>query len=208
MTCVLLPESWRGRALVVESIEGPVEAWFSDAEIAEAGAFARERRREEWLLSRYAAKRLAVLRGAVTDPRDVAIVRPRLADGTWISISHSHGVAAAAVDAAPVGIDVERVRSVDEQVARHFLVEGELAQMQRCRIPNRILHWWCAKEAAWKQLGGAARFLKEVPLHLETEGGAGLAFRNVETYAVGDYVMALTIGPPASLDAVTTRPTS
>jgi phosphopantetheine--protein transferase-like protein len=193
VTFVPIPESWRGRALVVESIDDPVEAWFSDAEIAEAGAFARERRREEWLLSRYAAKRLAVLRGATADPRGLAIVRPRMANGSWVSISHSHGVAAAAVDDAPVGIDVERVRPIDERVARHFVSEEEITEMRRCKIPNRVLHWWCAKEAAWKQLGGAARFLKEVPLRLEKEGEAGLLFRNVETYAAGEYVMALTL---------------
>ena len=196
LTFVPVPESWKGRALVVESIEGALETWFSDVEIAEAATFARERRREEWLLSRYAAKRLAADRAAATDPRAIVIVRPRLANGSWISISHSRGAAAAAVDDAPVGIDVERVRHIDERVARHFMVEGEIADMQRCTIPNRILHWWCAKEAAWKQLGGAARFLKQVPLRLEGETETALRFRSVETYAVGDYVMALTVGRP------------
>ena len=194
-----IPESWRDRALVVESIEGAPEAWFSEAEIAEAAAFARERRREDWLLSRYAAKRMAVIRGVAGDPRTITIVRPQLADGSWISISHSRGVAAAAVDDAAVGIDVERVRSIDEHVARHFMVAAEIEQLQRCTIPNRILHWWCAKEAAWKRLGGAARFLKEVPLQLERESDAALHFVNVETYATGEYIMALT---------ATTLPTS
>ncbi len=188
-----IPESWRGRALVVESMDGAAESWFSDAEIAEARAFPRERRREEWLLSRYAAKRMAVIRGVASDPRGIAVVRPQLADGSWISISHSRGVAAAAVDDAPVGIDVERVRAIDEHVARHFMVDGEIAEMQRCTIVNRVLHWWCAKEAAWKQVGGAARFLKEVPLRLEQESDAGLQFGAVETYATGEYVIALTL---------------
>jgi phosphopantetheinyl transferase len=80
--------------------------------------------------------------------------------------------------------------------------------MQRCIIPNRILHWWCAKEAAWKQQGGATRFLKQVPLRLKGESETALHFGNVETYASGEYVMALTVGSPAPLDEATTLPTS
>ena len=189
---VPIPESWRGRALVVESVGGALEEWFSEAEIAEADAFARARRRQEWLLSRYAAKRLAVARGVGSDPRAISVVRPRLADGSWLSLSHSRGVAAAAIDDAPAGIDIERMRAVDERIARHFLVEGEIAEMQGCTIPNRVLHWFCAKEAAWKQQGGAIPFLKQVPLRLVAESALGLRFENVETCATNDYVMALT----------------
>jgi phosphopantetheinyl transferase len=197
------PASWRGRALVVESIEGALEEWFSGAEIAEAGAFARARRREEWLLSRYAAKRLAMDRGVAADPRNVAVVRPRLSDGSWLSLSHSRGVAAAAIDNAPIGVDVERMRNVDERASRHFMVDDEIVEMRRCTIPNRILHWFCAKEAAWKQQGGATRFLKEVPLRLVDESATALRFETVETCATTDYVMALTIGPLVRWDAAT-----
>ncbi len=208
VTFVAIPESWRGRALVVESMEGALEEWFSETEIAEAAALVRLRRREEWLLSRYAVKRLAMARGVPIDPRAIVIRRPRLANGSWISISHSRGVAAAAVDDTPVGIDVERLRPVDERVARHFMVEDEIAEMRGCRIPNRILHWWCAKEAAWKQQGGATRFLKQVPLRLEAESETALHFGNVETHAAGEFVMALTVGSPAPRDEATTLPTS
>lgn len=204
---VPIPESWHGRALVVESLEGALGEWFSEAEIAEAGALVRLRRRDEWLLSRYAAKRLAMARGVDIDPRAIAIRRPCLANGSWISISHSRGVAAAAIDDAPVGIDVERLRPIDEGVARHFMVEDEIAEMQRCTIPNRILHWWCAKEAAWKQQGGATRFLKQVLLKLEAESETALRFENVETWAKKEYVMALTVGSPPTFD-VATPPTS
>lgn len=197
---IALPESWRDRALVLEwsdddidrSIAGGLASWFSDDELATADAFPRPRRREEWLLSRYTLKRLAVARGFVDNPRLLAVTRPRLASGQWISISHSHGLAAAAMDDAPVGVDVERVRSIDEHVARHFMIDGEIEAMQRCTLPHRVLHWWCAKEAAWKQQGGEIRFLKQVPLELEEETATALRFRGVETFATGESIVALT----------------
>jgi phosphopantetheinyl transferase len=200
MTSIALPESWRGRALVLErsddSIDGSIEddlaSWFSDDELATANAFPRPRRREEWLLSRYTLKRLAVARGLVDNPRLLAVTRPQLASGLWISISHSHGLAAAAIDDAPVGVDVERIRVIDEHVARHFMIDGEIEAMQRCTLPHRLLHWWCAKEATWKQQGGEVRFLKQVPLELEEETPTSLRFREVETFATGECVVALT----------------
>lgn len=185
MSLVHLPEPWRDRALAVEAIEGSLETWFTPDELETAHAFVREKRRDEWLLSRYAVKRLAGLQA-------VPVTRPQLADGRFISISHSQGVAAAAIGTAPVGVDIERVRKLDEHVARHFLIESEIEAMQRCALPHRVLHWWCAKEAAWKQQGGEIRFLKQIPLMLESEGAHSLVFENVETFATGAYVLALT----------------
>ncbi len=192
MRSLPLPPSWHNRTLVLEGIGDDPASWFSDEELAEADAFPRARRREEWLLSRYALKRLAVARGLAQDPRGLAVTRPQLAGGAWISISHSHGLAAAAIDDLPVGVDIERIRPLDEHVARHFLIESEIGAMERCTVPHRVLHWWCAKEAAWKQRNGAVRFLKEVPLLLERESATGLSFHGVDTFATPEYVVALT----------------
>jgi len=189
MSVLTIPPSWRDRAVVVDAIDGDLAAWFSGDELATAAAFKLPKRRDEWLLSRYAAKRLALARGL---PHDVAIARPRLASGEWISISHSRGVAAAAIDDAPVGIDVERVRRVAEHITRHFLTDDERAALERCSIANRVLHWWCAKEAVWKQHGGDVKLLRDVPLTLERESDAGLLFQSAETFAAGDVLVALT----------------
>src|SRR5262249_6216678 len=124
------------------------------------------------------------------------VTRPQLADGRYISLSHSHGAAAAAIDRTPVGVDVECVREIDEKVARHFMVEKEIASMEQCTILHRVLHWWCAKEALWKQQGGALRSLKQIRLRLEAEGERGLRFSGVETFATGDYVAGLTRPTP------------
>lgn len=176
MRIVPLPAEWRARALVISNVGDP-EAWFSAEERAVIESFDRPKRREEWMLSRIAEREL----------------RRRGASGRNVSYSHSRGYGAAAVDDAAVGIDVEVLRDLPEAAARHFLKTPEEAMMQRCSLPHRLLHFWCAKEAAWKQHGGAVATLKRVPLRLIDEVKSGLRFDSVETYAVDDIVVALTL---------------
>ena len=175
-----LPLPWPDRAILIRDADD-AESWLRDDELAIARAFPREKRRREWTLARVAAKVLAKRRGL----GDIAVERP------LVSVSHSGPWAAAAIDTAPVGVDVEVVRDVSERAARHFLIEREIAQMESCTIPHRLLHFWCAKEAAWKQRCGSIPFLKQVPLTLLECGGHAAAFDSVETYAVGDVIVAL-----------------
>lgn len=176
---------WRDRAIAIRDV-ADVESWLRDDELAIARAFPREKRRTEWMLARAAAKMLARRRGH----GDIDVVRP------LVSVSHSGPWAAAAIDTEPVGVDIEVVRDVSERAARHFLTEEQIAQMESCTIPHRLLHFWCAKEAAWKRLCGSIPFLKGVPLTLLSESANALRFDNAETYAIGDVVVALT--PPTS----------
>lgn len=172
---------WGDRAIVVRDVDD-AESFLRDDELAIARAFPREKRRAEWMLARAAARILARRRGL----GDIAVERP------LVSLSHSAPWAAAAIDTAPVGIDVEVVRDVSERAARHFLTETETAQMLACTIPHRLLHFWCAKEAAWKQRCGEIRWLKDVPLTLLHENASGVRFDVAETYAIDDVIVALT----------------
>jgi len=176
-----LPLPWGDRAIVIRDVEDP-ESFLRDDELAIARAFPREKRRREWMLARVAAKLLARRRGL----GDIVVERP------LVSVSHSGPWAAAAIDTAPVGIDVEVLRDVSERAARHFLTPSETAQLQSCTIAHRLLHFWCAKEAAWKQRGGAIPFLKGVPMGLMRESASGLCFDGVETYATDEVIVALT----------------
>jgi len=180
---IALPESWRGRALVIRDVADP-ESWLREDELAIACAFKRERRRAEWMLARIAAKELARRRGLTGDPRDFVVARP------LVSISHSGPYAAAAIDA---GVDVEVVRDVSERAAKHFLTSEEADAMQRCTIAHRLLHFWCAKEAAWKRRGGTIALLRDVPLQFVQEERDGVVFEEVETFATGDLIAALAI---------------
>ncbi|HWW62107.1 MAG TPA: 4'-phosphopantetheinyl transferase superfamily protein [Thermoanaerobaculia bacterium] len=165
-----LPAAWRARAMV---LEGPADrSLFSNEELATADAFKLAKRRNEWLLSRQAAKRLGTRR--------------------YVSYSHSGNYAGAASDDEPIGIDVQVVRDLDERVAHLFLSDAETAAMQRCTLPHRLLHFWCAKEAAWKPRSERYATLKQLPLTLVEERADGLLFDLVETVAIGEVIVALT----------------
>jgi len=170
-----LPPSWRGRAVIITDVDDP-ESWFTAAELSTVRAFAREKRRREWMLSRIAE----------------SVLREQGAAGANVSFSHSGRYGAAAVGVAPVGIDVEVVRPISERAAHLFLTDEEIAVMERCTIEHRMLHFWGAKEALWKQRGGAVATLKKIPLTLDEELRNALRFRGVETYAAPDVITALT----------------
>ncbi len=176
MKIVDLPPSWSGRALIVAGADD-AEAWLTPAQLAVAGSFGREKRRSEWIASRVAER----------------ILRERGASGSNVSYSHSGPYGAAAVGAAAVGIDVERVRSISENAAHLFLTDSEISAMQGCEIDDRMLHFWTAKEALWKQAGGTIATLKRIPLRLERLLPHGLRFVGVETYAADDFIAALTL---------------
>lgn len=171
MKRIELPESWRHRAAVVSEVDDP-RSWFSAEELAVVDGFAREKRRLEWMLSRIALQQLPA--------------------APHVSFSHSGGYGAAAVGQAPVGIDVEVVRPVDERASRLFLSDEEQIALRQCTLPHRLLHFWAAKEAAWKQRGGATPTLRQISLELREERADGLRFDRVETFASGELVMALT----------------
>ena len=65
---------WPDRVLVLEGT--PDRALFTAEELATADEFKLPKRRDEWLLCRAAAKRLAVQLGIANDPRDVRVERP------------------------------------------------------------------------------------------------------------------------------------
>lgn len=116
-----------------------------------------------------------------------------LPDAQFVSYSHSGPYGAAAKDRAPVGIDVQVVRDVAERTTHLFLTDAEAEMMSRCAIGQRLLHFWCAKEAEWKRHGGSTVTLKRTPITLVEERAGGLRFDVVETVAIEDVIVALTL---------------
>lgn len=169
-------ESWAGRGVIVSDIADP-ESWFDAEELKVLRGFARLKRRTDWMLSRIAEKKL----------RDIG------ARGDYVSFSHSGDYGAAAIDAQPVGVDIQVVRDIPERAAHLFLTGDEIASMQQCVIDRRMLHFWTAKEALWKQSGGSVSTLRRVPLIFESEKEAGLRFQGVETIAIKDLIAAITL---------------
>jgi hypothetical protein len=176
MRPVALPESWRGRALVVTDVSEP-ERWFAAGEVP---PFRLEKQRNAWMLSRIAGLELTRMAG----------LPPSLVRSAALSFSHSGAYGAAAIGEG-AGIDIEVQRVIRRGAAHLFLTDEELAAADRCAIDDALLHFWCAKEAAWKGEGGAILTLKRVPLRLLGETKRGLRFDGVETFA-GEVFAALS----------------
>ena len=190
MNVIEIPEQWRNRAIVVGETAIPL-GWFSEEELRTAEGFRLPKRREEFLLSRAAAKQLAVELGAGGEIPQIRIEQRRIGS-LHLSLSHSAPYAAAAIDERPVGIDIQVVRPIRESAAHLFLSERESEQMHECVLPDRLIHFWCAKEAVWKRHGGEVETLKRVPLTLEGETPRSLHFDGVDTVRIGNVVVALT----------------
>ncbi|MDP9191641.1 MAG: 4'-phosphopantetheinyl transferase superfamily protein [Acidobacteriota bacterium] len=188
---------WGDRVLVMRQEGDVVIPALTESELAIANTFKLGSRREEWLLSRIAAKQLAMQLGLIDDPRSIKIARPFLViddvPSEWrISLSHSAPYAGAAIAREPIGIDVQLIRDLDERAAHLFLSDEETQQMLRSTLPHRILHFWCAKEAAWKQRSDEFATLRQLPLRLIEERTSGLLFDAVETLVVSDVIVAVT----------------
>lgn len=184
---------WRDRAIVIADVDEP-QSWFGRNEQAHIAMLKLEKRRQEWMLSRIAAKQLARENGICDDLQTCVIENRRI--GSWhVSLSHSGPYAAAAIGRDPVGIDVQVVRELKESAAHLFLSDAEEEVMRSIALPHRLLHFWCAKEAEWKRRGGETATLRQVPLKLNIVRPDGIDFDAAETIAIDDVVVALTVIP-------------
>lgn len=194
-----LATPWSDRILVLQREEGEeLEELFSSAELAKAAAFRLQKRRDEWLLGRLAAKHLAERHVPGVDPRDVTVRRGVLTIAgeptSWrVSLSHSGDYAGALIAREPVGLDVQVVRSIPERMTHLFLSESETEMMHGCALSERVLHFWCAKEAAWKQRSSEFATLKQLPFTLLDASADALRFDTVETRRIGDVIVAVTL---------------
>jgi phosphopantetheinyl transferase len=189
----IIDTPWVDRVLVIR--DAPLQLdWFAEDELEIARAFKLDSRRDEWLLSRMAAKQLALQLGVAADPRAITVARPWLAGTDWrVSLSHSASYAGAAIAREPIGIDVQLIRKLDERAAHLFLSPDETAALEQCTIQHRIVHWWCAKEAAWKRRSDEFKTLRQLPLQFVDERDGAMRFDAVETRVIGDAIVAVTL---------------
>lgn len=193
----IVPTPWGPNVRVMTGDATRSGDLFSTEELHEVDSFRLAKRRDEWLLSRAVAKQLARDLGICADPRSCRIAERSLVvegapSGWHVSLSHSAPYAGAAVSRDPIGIDVQVLRPFAGEAAHLFLDEDQIEAMQRCAIDDRLLHFWCAKEAAWKRREGAIATLRQVPLRLLEEGQRSLRFDDAETLATGDLIVAVS----------------
>lgn len=146
------------------------QEWLAPSEELERRRLSLEKRHDEWLAGRIAAKRAAQI--ATGLPFSRLVIRRSEASSNrgqpelriddrgpvlgFLSISHSSGYAAAAFDQSPLGIDLERVIDPAPSLIETALSEAERDQLHGLAGPARAAAFtrvWCAKEAYAKWLG-------------------------------------------------------
>jgi len=201
-------------------------AWLSRDERARLDTMRVAKRRADYLLGRWTARRALAAHLGSASPAAFAVRAAcdgspeALLDGAplalRLSISHSAGRALAAVsDTGPLGADLERIEPRSQLLVDDFFTPGEAAQVAACPPAERdrwITVIWSAKESALK---ARRTGLREDTRHVHVALGAGAAAWRPLRIAVGhgdalsgwwciDAGFALTIvgaGRPAPITA-------
>ena len=154
---------------------GQAEAWaqwLSAEERARWTAFPSEKRRQEFLTGRVAARTLLGGRmnlGPADVPLRVAKSGAVDVEGGFVSIAHAEGEAVAAFAERPVGVDLERVRTRRAGIERFVLHPDEGGLLDALPLPRTqgLILAWTAKEAVLKARRSGLRLL---PTRLRLEG--------------------------------------
>jgi len=161
--------------------------WLATEERLRLDAFRIAKRRDDYLLGRWTAKRAIAARMSPSPPLETIAIRAA-ADGApeaflddaplafTVSISHSVGRALAAVrDAGPaLGADLERVEPRSALLVGDFFTAEEAARVAACPPDGRdraITLIWSAKESALK---ARRTGLREDPRRVRIDLGADL----------------------------------
>lgn len=152
--------------------------------------FAVPKRRGDWLLGRWAGKRALVVSGLAAREEDAAVLasasgapeafvlgRPA---GVSLSLTHSHGVAVAALGPAGtlLGVDLERVETRPAAFLADWFTEAEQAFVAAHEArPLAATLVWSAKEAVMKALREGLRIPAKAVAVAPATGPADGAWR-------------------------------
>jgi 4'-phosphopantetheinyl transferase len=166
---------------VDESCVPEDDDWLGPDEKKVLAGLGRAKRRREWRLGRYAAKKLVSSFTKTDEPARVQVVAAEdgapdvFVDGdpldVSLSISHRDGVAACTLSTdAVVGCDLEAVEPRTSRFVADFFTEHESALAERSPGEERDLRvalTWSAKESALKVLRvGLRRDTRDVEVEL------------------------------------------
>jgi 4'-phosphopantetheinyl transferase len=197
-----------------------LERTLSRDERARAGRFCLARDRRRFVVARGALREIlgsilsedpAALEfayGAVGKPR---LVRRNGADRLHFNVAHSDSMAVFAIAADDVGVDVERLRTIEdaEQIASRFFSSRESDSLRSLPVDQRtegFFNCWTRKEACVKAVGcGLSDAIRHIEVSLVPGEPARLFSAPDEMQAKGEWTLH-TFKPAADyLGAVAVR---
>lgn len=155
-------------------------------ELARAQRFVSPLHRARFVAS-HMGMRLVLSRYLMAPPSELEFTmgehgKPRLVGGSGLefSLSHSGGVALLAVaDGVPVGVDVELIRPLSENIAERFFAPPEVAALAQVPDAERVSAFyacWTRKEAFLKGVGtGISGGLDSFAVSLPGQGEPALS---------------------------------
>lgn len=129
-----------------------LKAYLNSSEIDFLKGVKSENRRREWLavrclLNEILEKPCTIL---YTDTGKPYLKEPEV----FVSISHTAGFAAVAINAKEeTGIDIQTKSHKLSRISHKFLSEGEFFGIAPSETDEKLILYWCAKEALYKVYG-------------------------------------------------------
>ncbi len=125
----------------------------------------------------------------------------------FISVSHSAGTALIALSDSPVGVDIEAPRPQLARVAGKFLTKEESLRIDSTAPDylNILLHYWTAKEAAFKLFRLPGLTISEIQIDSELASASSGSKRcRISFTKISEEIVATADCPEEATD---TRPT-
>lgn len=81
----------------------------------------------------------------------------------YISISHTKSMVAIAISDSPIGIDIERFRTINKNLGNYYLSKNDFNQyVNEENYNEELLNLWTVKEAAYKCYSNKVHFLSDI----------------------------------------------
>jgi 4'-phosphopantetheinyl transferase len=174
-------ELWVWSLDVDEAERGRLFAYLSEDEVARALRFVFDRDRQRYVVARGRMREiLARVLGVTADALRFSYSshgKPSLSAASaplHFNLSHSEGLAALGVSRArELGVDVEHVRPLKEDIAERFFSRGEVAALRALPEDQQLAAFyrcWTRKEAVVKAIGeGLSRPLDSFDVTLDPD---------------------------------------
>lgn len=152
---------------------------------------ARERSTLAYLLLRYCLKKEG--KGELFSQIKFTKLGKPYVEGIEFSLTHTKGMLACAVSETPVGVDVERIRSVPPSAIKKFIDDEKIKLfLDSDNTDFLAIREWVIKEAWLKEMGtGVSKRLKTVVPSLISDNVWKIEGHKIAIFVEGEYVLGI-----------------